>query len=51
VTDPNDFQNPESASTKNGASNLKFEREDWSLFRTIEGLSPKGVEHMVSPVF
>jgi hypothetical protein len=34
-----DFQNPTpSLARSSGAQNLKFEREDWTLFRTIEGV-------------
>jgi hypothetical protein len=37
-----DFQNPDDAlSTLNGAQNLKFERADWTSFRTVEGLQQK----------
>ena len=37
-----DFENPPAAKSSSGDSqNLKFERADWSLFRTIEGLSQK----------
>ena len=37
-----DLQNPDPALASSPAvSNLKFEREDWSLFRTVEGLSQK----------
>jgi hypothetical protein len=37
-----DFQNSDpSYSRSDGPPNLKFEREDWSLFRTIEGLQQK----------
>ena len=36
------FQNSTSVSASSpGAQNLKFEREDWVLFRTIEGLQQK----------
>jgi hypothetical protein len=37
-----DFQNPNSISASSPtAQNLKFEREDWVLFRTIDGLTQK----------
>jgi CubicO group peptidase (beta-lactamase class C family) len=37
-----DFQNPKPVSASlPDAQNLKFEREDWTSFRTIEGLQQK----------
>jgi hypothetical protein len=37
-----DFQNPDAALTgQTPAGNLKLERADWSLFRTVEGLSQR----------
>jgi hypothetical protein len=37
-----DFQNPNAVlASLNDRPNLKFEREDWSLFRTVEGLQQK----------
>ena len=37
-----DFQNSNSVSASlDDAQNLKFEREDWTLFRTIDGLTQK----------
>jgi len=40
------FQNSAADLARSGApQNLKFEREDWALFRTVEGLQQKaGVE-------
>jgi hypothetical protein len=36
------FQNPNAVSASQPAApNLKFEREDWTSFRTIEGLMQK----------
>jgi hypothetical protein len=36
------FQNPSGVSASlNGAENLKFERADWTVFRTVEGLQQK----------
>jgi hypothetical protein len=36
------FQNPRGvAASSNGAQNLKFERQDWTAFRTVEGLQQK----------
>ena len=38
----NTFQNPRGVSaSSNGAQNLKFERQDWTAFRTVEGLQQK----------
>ena len=34
-------QNPNAVSASQAAPNLKFEREDWTSFRTVEGLSQK----------
>lgn len=40
-SDPN-FKNPTPAlSSSTAPQNLKFEREDWTVFRTIEGLQQK----------
>ena len=37
-----DFENPNPAlASSDAAQNLKFEREDWTLFRTIDGLTQK----------
>jgi hypothetical protein len=36
-----DFQNPTAEACLPEAQNLKFEREDWTSFRTIEGLQQK----------
>ena len=37
-----DFQNPNGRLPSLGdAPNLKFERADWTLFRTVEGLQQK----------
>jgi hypothetical protein len=37
-----DFQNPNAVSSSLPATqNLKFEREDWTLFRTVEGLQQR----------
>ena len=37
-----DFEKPKAVlACSNGAQNLKFEREDWTSFRTIEGLQQK----------
>src|SRR6516162_1184753 len=39
---PNNFKNPEAASASSSEpQNLKFERADWTSFRTIEGLQQK----------
>ena len=36
------FQNSNAVlASSAGAQNLKFEREDWTLFRTIDGLTQK----------
>src|SRR5262249_40705054 len=36
------FQNsPPALASSEAAQNLKFEREDWALFRTVEGLQQK----------
>jgi C4-dicarboxylate-specific signal transduction histidine kinase len=38
----NTFQNPRGVSASStGAQNLKFERQDWTAFRTVEGLQQK----------
>ena len=40
--DPNDFKNSDAdLPALETAKILKFEREDWSLFRTLEGLQQK----------
>lgn len=37
-----DFQNPDAGlASSNGGPNLKFERADWTSFRTVEGLQQK----------
>jgi len=42
MTTTADFQNPTAAlATLPAAPNLKFEREDWTSFRTVEGLQQK----------
>jgi hypothetical protein len=36
------FQNPRAVSaSSSGAENLRFERADWTSFRTLEGLQQK----------
>jgi hypothetical protein len=37
-----DFENPEAVSaSSDSAENFKYEREDWTLFRTLDGLTQK----------
>jgi hypothetical protein len=40
-TKSTDFENSGASSCSNAAQNLKFERADWTSFRTVEGLQQK----------
>ena len=49
MTEMSKFQNPRGVSAvSNGAQNLKFERQDWTAFRTVEGLQQQaGVPNLL----